>query len=85
MTDETKAIIAGGYINCALFLAGVFTAGLVAGNHVVTVLALASAALAVIHYSASILKSGGWAFYSHVASNALAVIAALVLIHGYFL
>lgn len=85
MTDETKFVIAGGLINAALFLVGVFVAGLVAGNHVVVVLALANVGLTVAHYGASLAKSDGWAFYAHIASNALAVVAAMVLIRGYWL
>lgn len=78
-------LIAGGMINSALFLMGVFAASLVEGNHVVTVLALLSCGLAVLHYDASI---GGErlrpvALALHYTSNALAIVAALVLVIGY--
>lgn len=86
-------LIAGGMINCALFLMGVFAASLVAGNYVATVLALVSCGLAVLHYDASLGATRKDRFSGdrlqrivlglHYTSNLLAVAAAVVLIVGY--
>lgn len=88
MTDETKAIIAGGYINSVLFLMGVFAGALVAGSHVATTMALGSAAVAVLHYGQRLTDpyaAKPWTLWSHMASVALAVSGALVLLWGYWL
>lgn len=84
MTDETKAILAGGYINCALFLAGVFSASLVVGNHIATALAILSCGLAVLHYDAQMGDQPRPAFVLHLASNAAAVVGAVILLWGYW-
>jgi len=78
-------LIAGGMINSALFLMGVFAASLVEGNHVVTVLALVSCGLAVLHYTASLVEAHVLAISLHYVSNLLAVVGALVLVVGYFI
>ena len=80
-------LIAGGMINSALFLMGVFAASLVEGNHAATVLALVSCGLAVLHYDASLGRPSlqRMALTLHFASNASAVVDALVLVVGYFI
>lgn len=85
MTDETKFVIAGGLINAALFLIGLFAASLVAGNHVTTLLALLSCGLAVLHYCAQLGGQTRPGYVLHVASNAAAAAGVLLLIRGYWL
>lgn len=76
--------LAGGLINCALFLFVVALAGIVDGNHIAVVLALGSAGVAVVDYSLRAASVTWPAVVLWLLSNTLAVAAAFMLWRGYF-
>ena len=76
-------VIAGGLVNCALFLAGLLVAAVADGNHVAVVLALLSAAVAVLDYTLRAEDRWRLAVVVWFASNALAAGAFGALLHGY--
>ncbi len=81
----SNIVAAGFLINSALYLAGVIAAGLVCGNRYAVVLAITSAGLAFLCYSAQAASSKRWlAVGLHIASDGAGVVAGLVLLWGYF-
>lgn len=79
------SIEVGGIVSAATYLTGVIFASVMAGNHPATVLALASAAVAVFCYTAQLAgrPPQGVALITYFASNVLAGLAGAVLVLGY--
>ena len=79
-----EPIIVAGLLNSALYLAGVVAAGLVWGNHLAVVLALATLGVTTLCYAAQLAgaKADAWAFYLWLVSNALGIAAGLQLLRS---
>lgn len=80
-------IIAGGLINCALYLALVGLAGISDGNRLAVMAAVLSAGVATLGYMAQMYDGTAWrtvAWVLYIASQASAVLAGVLLAVGYF-